>query len=278
MAEQRYQGLDPEKYIIQVRNLVKTYNGVNVTNHLDLDFPRGKVTVIMGGSGCGKSTLLKQLIGAVTPEEGAIYIDGKDITRMNEAELNETRKTFGMLFQSGALLNSLTVAENIALPLREHTDFDDAMIDIMVTMRLEQVGLRGAGDLSPGQLSGGMIKRIALARAAILDPKIIFYDEPSAGLDPISIGVIDKLMVDYSKKMGITSIVVTHELTSAFRIADQIIVLFGGECIAQGPPEAIQNSEDPRITQFINGQPEGPIPFSRSKIDFHEELIQKHNL
>jgi phospholipid/cholesterol/gamma-HCH transport system ATP-binding protein len=164
------------------------------------------------------------------------------------------------------------VEDNVALPMREHTDLNEGTILIMVKMKLEMVGLRGAEHLKPAQLSGGMIKRIALARAIALDPKIVFYDEPSAGLDPISIGVIDKLIMDLSRKMGITSVVVTHEIPSAMRIADKIIMLFKGKIIAEGTPEEIRNSDDPKVIQFIEGSPDGPIPFSKSLTDYGEEL------
>jgi phospholipid/cholesterol/gamma-HCH transport system ATP-binding protein len=206
------------------------------------------------------------------PDSGQIFIDGEEITGMSHAEINRVRKKFGIMFQSGALFNSLTVEDNVALPLREHTDLNESTIRIMVKIKLELVGLRGAEHLKPAQISGGMVKRIALARAIALDPKVVFYDEPSAGLDPISIGVIDKLIMDLSQKMGITSVVITHEIPSAMRISDKIIMLFKGKIIASGTPDEIRNSQDPRVRQFINGSPDGPIPFSKSQSDYGEEL------
>ncbi|GJL78690.1 MAG: ABC transporter ATP-binding protein [Nitrospinaceae bacterium] len=262
--------------MIQANGLYKSFGEGDkklvVLEDFHASFERGKITSIIGGSGSGKSTILKLLIGAYRADSGQILIDGEDITQLNNEEMNRVRKKFGIMFQSGALFNSLTVEENVALPLREHTDLNDNTIRIMVKMKLEMVGLRGAEHLKPAQLSGGMIKRIALARAIALDPKIVFYDEPSAGLDPISIGVIDKLIMDLSRKMWITSIVVTHEIPSAMRISDKIIMLFKGKIIAQGSPEELKASNDPRVVQFIKGAPDGPIPFSKSKVDYGEEL------
>jgi phospholipid/cholesterol/gamma-HCH transport system ATP-binding protein len=262
--------------MIRIVGLTKIFGEGNkkitVLDDLNAEFEKGKITSIIGGSGSGKSTVLRNLIGAYKPDSGKIYIDGEEITRMNTEEMNRVRKKFGIMFQSGALFNSMTVADNVALPLREHTQLNESTISIMVKMKLEMVGLRGCEHLKPAQLSGGMLKRIALARAIALDPKIIFYDEPSAGLDPISIGVIDKLMMDLSRKMGITAVVVTHELPSALRISDKIIMLFKGKIIASGSPDEIRNSADPRVIQFINGYPDGPIPFSKSQTDYGDEL------
>ena len=262
--------------MLLIKNVTKSFGEGNqkikVLDELNAHFPRGKVTCIMGGSGSGKSTMLKLLMRVHKPSSGEIFIDEQEITQLGEKDLNEVRKKFGVMFQSGALFNSMTVEDNVALPLREHTKLNESTILIMVKMKLEMVGLRGAEHLKPGQLSGGMLKRIALARAIALDPKLVFYDEPSAGLDPISIGVIDKLIIDLSKKMGITSVVVTHELPSAMRIADKIIMLFKGKIVAEGTPEEIQNSSDERVQQFIHGSPDGPIPFSKSETEYSEEL------
>lgn len=262
--------------MLKVTHLYKSFGEGDqkmvILDDFNAEFERGKITSIIGGSGSGKSTVLKHLIGTYKPDSGNIYIDGEDTTKLSKEEMNPVRKKFGIMFQSGALFNSLTVEDNVALPLREHTALNESTIQIMVKMKLEMVGLRGAEHLKPAQLSGGMIKRIALARAIALDPKIVFYDEPSAGLDPISIGVIDKLIMDLSKKMGITSVVVTHEIPSAMRISDKIIMLFKGKIIAAGSPEEVRNSDDPRVIQFINGQPDGPIPFSKSQRDYGEEL------
>jgi phospholipid/cholesterol/gamma-HCH transport system ATP-binding protein len=262
--------------MIQVQNLHKAFGTgdkrIVVLDDFNADFEKGRITSIIGGSGSGKTTVVKHLIGVYNPDSGKIFIDGDEISGMSNKEMNRVRKKFGIMFQSGALFNSLTVEDNVALPLREHTDLNEGTIRIMVKIKLELVGLRGAEHLKPAQLSGGMIKRIALARAIALDPKIVFYDEPSAGLDPISIGVIDKLIMDLSRKMGITSVVVTHEIPSALRISDKIIMLFKGKIIFSGTPEEIQKSDDSRVVQFINGAPDGPIPFSKSQKDYGEEL------
>ena len=259
--------------IIRVRNLVKSFNGRVVLDGIDLEIPKGSVTTIMGGSGCGKSTLLRHLIGVIRPDSGEIWARGVDITRANEQELEEYRKRFGMLFQGGALLNSLSVRDNIALPLREHTRLDEKIIGVMVKMKLELVGLRDFEHLKPSQLSGGMQKRVALARAIALDPEIVFYDEPNSGLDPIVGGVIDQLITDLNRRMGITSVVVTHDIKSAFKIAHKMIMLFKGKIVAEGSPEEIAASGDPLVLQFINGSPDGPIPLRQSSRDYLEDLL-----
>ena len=259
--------------IIQVRNLVKSFDGRVVLDGIDLTVERGSVTAIMGGSGCGKSTLLRHLIGVIRPDSGEIIVRGKDITRLDESGMEDYRKHFGMLFQMGALLNSLSVHDNIALPLREHTKLDEKIIGMMIKMKLELVGLRDFEHLKPSQLSGGMQKRVALARAIALDPEIVFYDEPTSGLDPVVSGVIDELIMNLSHGMKITSVVVTHDTRSAFKIADKMVVLFRGKVVAEGPPEAIQKSTDPLVQQFIAGSPDGPIPLRQSSRDYLEDLL-----
>jgi phospholipid/cholesterol/gamma-HCH transport system ATP-binding protein len=215
--------------------------------------------VILGGSGSGKSTLLRLMIGGLRYDGGDIVGWDKSLGKMSDAELAEYRKSVGVLFQSGALYNSMTVAENVALPLREHTDLPDETIDIIVTIKLQQVGLREHADKMPSQLSGGMKKRAGLARAMALDPKILFYDEPSAGLDPVTSAQIDQLIIDLNKKLGVTSVVVTHEMDSAFRIADRMVLLNRGKFIVSGTPEELKNSTDPLVRQFIYGLTEGPL-------------------
>lgn len=259
--------------MIEVRHLRKSFGGKIVLEDVDFAVERGTVCVVMGGSGSGKSTILRHLIGAYKPDSGAIYLDGEDITRLNEHELQRVRRKIGMLFQGGALLNSLTVGENVALPIHHHTDLPEETIAIMVKMKLELVGLRDAEHLKPSQISGGMQKRVSLARAIALDPKIVFYDEPSAGLDPIMSGVIDKLMIDLTKKMGITSLVVTHDMGSAFRIADQMIMLHRGRIVATGTPEEIKQADDPLVQQFVTGAPDGPIPLYMSQNDYEEDIL-----
>src|SRR3989338_684476 len=199
----------------------------------------------MGGSGCGKSTLLRHLIGSIRPDSGEVWMFGRDIAKASEDEMDEIRKKFCMLFQSGALFDSMTVGENIALPLREHTKLDNSVISIVVKMKLELVGLRGFESLMPSQLSGGMKKRVGLARAIVMDPEIVFYDEPTAGLDPIVAGVVDKLTIDLTKKLQITSVVVTHDMNSVFRIADRIVMLHEGNILQIGTSDEIKNSKNP---------------------------------
>jgi phospholipid/cholesterol/gamma-HCH transport system ATP-binding protein len=259
--------------LVRAKGVRKSFGGRPVLAGVDLEVCRGEVLVVMGGSGCGKSTLLRLLIGAIEPDEGTVELFGKDLASLDPDGLNAVRKRFGILFQSGALYNSLTVGENVALPLREHSDLDDEIVRIVMKMKLELVGLRDFESLCPAQISGGMKKRVGLARALALDPEIIFYDEPGAGLDPVMAGVIDKLILDLSRKLGVTSVVVTHEMGSAFRIADRMVMLFEGRIVAEGTPEEIRSSTDPLVVQFIRGDPDGPIPLRRSRIEYEADLL-----
>ncbi len=260
--------------MIKVCNLTKKFDGRIVLDGINLEIPEGRITVIMGGSGGGKSTLLRHLIGLLQPDGGEIWFDDRNIARMSEKEMNEIRRTFGMLFQGGALFNSMTVAENVALPLREHTDLSDEIIRIIVKVKLELVGLTGFEQFMPHQISGGMKKRVALARAIALDPKIVFYDEPGSGLDPITASMIDHLILDLSRKLRITSVVVTHEIASAFRIADQIILLHKGKVLEVGPPDAVRRSANPYVQQFIKGEPEGVIPLKQTGEAYLKGLLE----
>lgn len=259
--------------MIRVENLVKKYGSVMASNHLNCHFEKGKVTVILGGSGSGKSTLLRQITGLEKPDSGAVYFNGVDLTTLGKKKIYDIRKKMGMLFQGSALFNYLNIFENIAFPLREHTKIADNIIKTIVTMKLEMVGLRGTENLMPSQLSGGMMKRVGLARAIVMDPKVIFYDEPTSGLDPISTGVISKLIKDLNQTLNITSVVVSHDIDSCFKIADNIIILFYGDIIANGTVEEIKNSRDLRVRQFINGDPEGPIPFTRADKNYLDEIL-----
>ena len=266
--------------VVVVRGVVKRYAGREVLRGVDLEVRAGETMVIMGGSGDGKSTLLRLMIGSIVPDAGSIELLGQDITRLDEPSLDAVRRQFGILFQSGALFNSMTVAQNVALPLREHTDLDEQTIDIMVRIKLELVGLRHAADLMPAELSGGMKKRAGLARAIALDPRILFYDEPSAGLDPVTSAEIDQLIMDLTNKLGVTSVVVTHEMDSAFRIADRMAMLDGGRIVRTGPREdfeRIRDGAEPAdvqtalIRQFLRGDSEGPITQRRG--DGYEQDI-----
>ncbi|MFC1576979.1 ABC transporter ATP-binding protein [Candidatus Omnitrophota bacterium] len=260
--------------IIKVENLIKKFGDRTVLNGIDMEIYKGETFVIMGGSGCGKSTLLRHMIGAIKPDSGKVYMFGKDLTALNEDEMDGIRKKFGISFQSSALFDSMTVGENVSLPLREHTKLDMSVIDIVIKMKLELVGLRGFENLLPSQLSGGMRKRVGLARAIAMDPEIVFYDEPTAGLDPIVGGVIDKLILDLSKKLSITSIVVTHDMNSVFRIADRVAMLYEGRVVEAGKIEDIKNSKNGLVKQFISGSPDGPISFVQQKDDYLEQLTK----
>src|SRR5687768_3597471 len=226
---------------IQVDSVTKVYGNRTILDKVCLDVRDGETLVILGGSGSGKSTLLRLMIGNLKPEGGDVIGLGKSICKMDDRELAEYRKSIGVLFQSGALFNSMTVADNVALPLREHTD------------------LREHADKMPAELSGGMKKRAGLARANALDPKILFYDEPSAGLDPVTSAEIDQLIMDLNDKLGVTSVVVTHEMESAFRIADRMVLLDRGKFIVSGTAEELRESTDPLVRQFVHGLTEGPL-------------------
>lgn len=263
-----------EEPIIEVKGLRKVFGERAVLDGITVKIPAGKTTVIMGGSGCGKSTFLRHLIGLHEPTAGEIWIDGQNVVGLDEKSMNGVRRKFGMLFQSAALFNSLTVGENVALPLKEHTDLPTEIIQIIVKVKLELVGLTGFEHFMPHQISGGMKKRVALARAIALDPKIVFYDEPGAGLDPITASMIDQLMIDLSRKLKITSVCVTHEMKSAFRIADKIIILHKGRVLEEGTSEQIRNSKNPYVQQFINGEPEGAIPLRQTSEAYLKGLLE----
>jgi len=245
--------------MIKIFNLWKSLGGKEVLRGLDLHIRRGMITVIIGGSGSGKTVLLRHLIGLLKPDAGSIFVDGVDITKLNEIELNEFRKKFGMLFQSSALFDSLTVGENVGFPLKEHTTLSAREIQERVREKLALVGLFGVEHLMPAELSGGMRKRVGLARAIIREPEIILYDEPTTGLDPIMVDAINRLIMDLQHKLSITTVVVTHDMSSTFKIAHRIAMLYGGSIIAEGTTEEIQESQDPVVQQFIHGLAEGPI-------------------
>jgi phospholipid/cholesterol/gamma-HCH transport system ATP-binding protein len=272
--------------VIEVDDLVMRFGKQTVLAGLDLKVRRGETLVVMGGSGCGKSTLLRLMIGSLQPTQGAIRLFGQDIGRTSEQELDGVRRRFGILFQSGALYQSMSIADNVALPMRELTDLPDDLIQLQVKMKLEAVGLREHADKFPAQISGGMKKRAGLARALALDPEIIFYDEPSAGLDPVTSAEIDQLILTLTKKLGVTSVVVTHEMDSAFTIADRMVMLDKGRCLKIAPREdyeRIRNatreeagmlSEDDRIVrQFIRGDAYGPITDRRTLTSYADDLM-----
>jgi len=261
-----------QEVVISLKNVSKSFQGKKIINDVSFDIISGETFVIMGCSGSGKSTLLRLMTGAIRPDKGNIFIKGKDISRISSEELDEVKKGFGMLFQYSALLDSLTVEENIALPLKEHTKLADDIIKIIIKMKLSLVGLKGYEKHYPSQISGGMRKRVGLARAIALDPDIVFYDEPTSGLDPVVGGVIDKLVKDLSSKLLITSVVVTHDMQSVFNIADRVAMIHKGELVGLGTADEIKASANPYIQQFINGRPEGPIDFFKEDIGIIEAL------
>ena len=242
----------PEGPIISVRDLHVKYGEREILHGVSFDVTHGETLVILGGSGSGKSTLLRTLVGLEKPSAGQIWMKGQDIAAIPDKELNEIRKQIGMSFQGGALFGSMTVGENVALPLHEHTNLEDSTIDIVVRLKLNQVGLLGYEDYMPSELSGGMLKRAAVARAMAMDPEILFFDEPSAGLDPIIAAGIDHLILQLKQAFGMTIIIVTHELASAFLIADQMILVDKGNIVAHGTPEEMRTSTQPRVRQFLD--------------------------
>jgi phospholipid/cholesterol/gamma-HCH transport system ATP-binding protein len=261
---------DPEA-MLSLRDVRVSYSGREILHGINFDVQRGETLVILGGSGSGKSTLLRTLVGLEIPTEGEIWIRGENFARISEAARNEIRKKIGMSFQSGALFGSMTVGDNVALPLREHTALEEPTIDIMVRLKLDQVGLSGFEHYKPSQLSGGMKKRAAVARALAMDPEILFFDEPSAGLDPIIAAGIDQLILELKKAFHMTIIVVTHELASAFLIADRMVLINKGDVIAIGTVEEMQNSKHPKVRQFLDRIPE---PAVAQEMDYLQMLTE----
>ncbi|MBF0216201.1 MAG: ABC transporter ATP-binding protein [Candidatus Omnitrophica bacterium] len=265
---------EAREVIVAVEDLVRKFGDRVVLNGITMKIYKGETFVIMGGSGCGKSTLLRHIIGNLKPTSGRVSLLGTDITKLDGAELDGVRKKIGMSFQSSALFDSMTVGENVSLPLREHTKLGKSVIDIMVKMKLELVGLRGFEDLYPSEISGGMKKRVGIARAIAMDPQVVFYDEPTAGLDPIMSSVIDKLILDLSKKLQIASVVVTHDMKSVMNIADRIAMLYEGKVLQIGTPDEIRKSPNGIVQQFIQGSFDGPIRFFQEKDDYLEQLTK----
>ncbi len=265
----------PDSPIIQVLDLVRRFGDRTVINDISFNVHRGETLVIMGGSGCGKSTLLRHMIGSMKPTSGSVKIFGEEVTTMNEREIGHVRRRFGMLFQSGALLASLTVGENVALPLFQHTDKSPDEIEQVVKQKLEMVGLTGFEDLKPAEISGGMKKRVGLARALALDPELLFSDEPTSGLDPIMTAVVDQLTLKLTHGSHMTAVVVSHDMTSAFRIATRMIMLGHGGIVAQGTPEEIRSSPNPEVQQFIKGEADGPITLNLSQEEHeHHQYVK----
>jgi len=251
----------PSGTLVELRNVTFGYGERTVLRDMSLSVPRGKVTAIMGASGGGKTTVLRLIGGQQRAQQGEVLFDGQDVGRMDAAQLYAARRRMGMLFQFGALFTDMSVFENVAFPLREHTDLPEALVRDIVLMKLHAVGLRGARDLMPAQVSGGMARRVALARAIALDPELIMYDEPFAGLDPISLGTAAQLIRQLNDAMGLTTIIVSHDLEVTFALADHVVILGPGTIAAQGTPDEVRHSTDPLVHQFVHALPTGPVPF-----------------
>ncbi|MDD0816291.1 ABC transporter ATP-binding protein [Curvibacter sp. HBC28] len=251
----------PNSSLVELRDLTFGYGDRRILDGVTLTVPRGQVTALMGASGGGKTTVLRLIGGQIRPQSGELRFDGEDLRTLDTAGLYRIRRRMGMLFQFGALFTDSSVFDNVAFPLREHTDLPEALIRDIVLMKLNAVGLRGARDLMPSEVSGGMARRVALARAIALDPELVMYDEPFAGLDPISLGTAARLIRQLNDAMGLTSIIVSHDLDETFHIADKVIVLANGRIAAQGTPDEVRNSTDPLVHQFVNALPEGPVRF-----------------
>lgn len=259
--------------VIDKLDFAHSYGAHQVYKDLCLTIPRGKITAVMGPSGIGKTTLLRLLGGQLKPQQGDIRFAGQNIPELSRSALYEARKRMSMLFQSGALFTDMSVYDNIAFPLREHSNLPEEIIETIVLMKLEAVGLRGARHLMPAQLSGGMARRAALARAIALDPELIMYDEPFAGQDPISMGVIVKLIKSLNTSLGLTSVVVTHDVAEVLTIADKVIIIANKKVVAEGSPAELQASADPLVHQFLAGEADGPVPFHYQAPSLAEEIL-----
>lgn len=260
-------------HLVEVEDLHFSRGQRAIFSGVNLNIARGKITAIMGPSGTGKTTLLKVMAGQLRPSSGRVLLNGQDVHRLSRRALFDARKHMGMLFQSGALFSDLSVFENVAFPLRVHTNLPDSMIRDQVLIKLEAVGLRGARDLMPSELSGGMTRRVALARAVALDPDLILYDEPFVGQDPISKGVLVKLIHDLNHAFGATSVIVSHDINETLSIADYVYIIADGRIMAHGTPETLNADDDPRVRQFMHGQPDGPVPFHYPAPDFRQDLL-----
>ena len=247
--------------LVVLKDIHFGYGERPVLEGVSLQVPRGKVTALMGASGGGKTTVLRLIGGQYTAQSGQLLFDGQNVSALDRKGLYQARRRMGMLFQFGALFTDMSVFDNVAFPLREHTTLPPAMVRDIVLMKLQAVGLRGARDLFPSEISGGMARRVALARAMALDPELMMYDEPFAGLDPISLGTAARLIRQLSDTLALTTIVVSHDLEETFRIADQVIVLANGRIVAQGTPDEVRHSTDPLVHQFVSAAPDGPVRF-----------------
>ena len=262
-----------DAFAVDLKGLTFRRGSRKIFDNVDIRFQRGKVTGVMGPSGCGKTTLLRLMAAQLRPEQGEVWVNGQNLPSLSRTELFEMRKQFGVLFQSGALFTDLNVFENVAFPLRVHTKLPDEMIRDIVLMKLQAVGLRGAIELMPDELSGGMKRRVALARAIALDPDILLYDEPFVGQDPIAKGVLVRLIRLLNDALGITSVVVSHDLAETASISDYLYVIGDGQVLGQGKPDDLMSSDNPRIRQFMQGIPDGPVPFHFAAPNYSDDLL-----
>jgi len=263
--------------LVEIKGLHFQRNGRPIFDGVEMIIPRGKVTAVMGPSGTGKTTLLRLIGGQLQPDQGSIQVAGQNIHRLSSGELYRLRKKMGMLFQSGGLFTHLNVFENVAFPLREHTKLSEGMIRSLVLMKLQMVGLRGARNLMPSELSGGMARRVALARAIAMDPQLIMYDEPLSGQDPISMGVLVKLIRSVNDALGLTSVIVSHDVSETLSIADYVYVISDGKLIGKGTPQVIANDRSEKLQQFLRGLPDGPVPFHYPTLPYEEDLLSRVN-
>jgi len=263
----------PSDNLVEIDNVTFAYDRRTILKNIKLAIPRGKVVAIMGGSGCGKTTLLRLIGGQIKPSMGEVRVGGKVVHTLEPDDLYEMRRKMGMLFQFGALFTDMSVYDNVAFQMREHTDLPETMIHDLVLMKLHAVGLRGAAKLFPSELSGGMARRVALARAIALDPMLMMYDEPFAGLDPISLGVIGQLIRELNDALGATSIVVTHDIAESMALVDYIYFVSAGAIVAEGTPDEIRASQEAFVRQFVDGKPDGPVPFHYPSRNYCEDLM-----
>tara|TARA_R110001592_G_scaffold362635_1_gene677458 strand:+ start:32745 stop:33590 length:846 start_codon:yes stop_codon:yes gene_type:complete len=269
-----HEDTDHNTNLVELSQVSFGYGSRKVLRNINLQVPRGKVVAILGGSGCGKTTILRLIGGQLKPSQGNLWVDGQSVPDLNPEQLYQLRRKMGMLFQMGALFTDMNVFDNVAFQIREHTDLPESVIRLLVLMKLHAVGLRGTHHMMPSELSGGMARRVALARATALDPNLMLYDEPFAGLDPISLGVVGQLIRKLNDALGATSIVVTHDVQESLKIVDYVYLISEGAVLAEGDVQAILASEDPFVRQFVDGDVDGPVPFHYEAPDYRSMLME----